>query len=171
MLVLCSCTIRYVCSALHLGSKPRYHFLTPIMMFNFISIHHSPAWVGSMVLQKSAEIQQIGTWLKNDLLGVPNLLSILLNAAVGAEKSHPRHRSDGLGEPGILILVLLIDHRLRIDVALEVVGDQVVVSMVRDAVDEGTELARVAEHALADDLEDTHELWIELEAAVVVGVA
>lgn len=43
--------------------------------------------------------------------------------------------------------------------------------MVRNAVDEGAELARVAEHAFADDFEDLRELWVELEVAVPVRVA
>lgn len=43
--------------------------------------------------------------------------------------------------------------------------------MVRDAVDQSAELAGVAEHAFADDLENACELWVELEAAVPVRVA
>lgn len=56
-------------------------------------------------------------------------------------------------------------------VALEVVRHQVVVSVLGDAVDKGTELTRIAKHALTNDAEDTGELRVELEARVGVGVA
>lgn len=68
------------------------------------------------------------------------------------------------------MLVRLVDKLLRIDVALEVVGDQVVVTVVNDAVHQSAELAGVAESAAAHRLEDTLELRIDLEAAVEVAV-
>ena len=58
---------------------------------------------------------------KLDLLRIPDLLSILLNAAIRAKEAHPRHSSDRLGQPLSLVLVRLVDKLLRIDIALEVV--------------------------------------------------
>jgi hypothetical protein len=108
---------------------------------------------------------------RSDLLSIPNLLRILLDAAVRAKESHPSDSSNGLRKPLVLVLVRLVNEFLRIDVALEVVGDQVIISVVRDAVDEGAELGRIAEHAFADDFEDAREEWVELEVAVPVRVA
>jgi hypothetical protein len=107
----------------------------------------------------------------SDLLGIPNLLRIFLNAAIRAKETHPSDSGNRLRKPLVLVLVRLVDEFLGVDVALEVVGDQVIVSVIRDAVDEGAELGRVAEHAFTDDFEDAREVWVELEVAVPVRVA
>ncbi len=70
-----------------------------------------------------------------------------------------------------MILVGLINELLCVDVALEVVRDQVVITMLDDAVDQSTELASVAESPVADRVEDAIQLRVKLEAAVEVVMA
>ncbi len=60
---------------------------------------------------------------------------------------------------------------MRLDVAVEVIADKIVVSMLEDCVDEGREVALVAEGALLDRLEDFPQIGIDLVLAVVVCVA
>jgi hypothetical protein len=105
-----------------------------------------------------------------DVLRVPDLLSILLNASIGAEEAHPRHSCDCLGEPFLLVLVRLIDEILRVDVALEIIRDEIVIAMFYNAVDQSTELTSIAECTIADGVEDPFQLRIDLEAAVEVSV-
>ena len=60
---------------------------------------------------------------------------------------------------------------MRLDVAVEVVGDEVVVALVDDGVAQGAEAVRVAEAASLDGVEDVGEVRVQFEGAVVVGVA
>jgi hypothetical protein len=48
----------------------------------------------------------------------------------------------------LLVLVGLVHEGMRLDVAVEVIADKIVVSMLEDCVDEGREVALVAEGAL-----------------------
>jgi len=57
------------------------------------------------------------------------------------------------------------------DVAVEVVGDEVVVALVDDGIAEGGEAAGVAESAGFDRVEDFGEVGVEFDVAVGVGVA
>ena len=68
-------------------------------------------------------------------LRIPDLSCVLVNTPIRAEETHPRHNRDRLREPLILILIRLVDKILRLDVALEVVGDEVVVTVISNAVD------------------------------------
>lgn len=108
--------------------------------------------------------------LNGNILGIPDLLCILFDATIRAEEAHSRHGSNGLGQPFVLVFVRLIDELLRVDVALEVVGDQVVIAMVDNAVDQSAELACIAERPVADGVKNARQLRVELEAAVEVVV-
>ena len=113
----------------------------------------------------------VRTLLRWQRLRIPDLLGILINAPIGGEKPHPRHTSNALLQPSVLVLEGLIDQPVRLDVRGEVVRHQVVVAVIRDAVAECGEAARVAEHAGLDSLEDLGEVRVELEVAVLVSVA
>jgi len=99
---------------------------------------------------------------------IPNHLGVLINTPVRAEEAHAGDAGDGLGEPGLLVLVGLVDEPVRVDVALEVVRDEVVVAVVDDGVDERGELARVAEGAGLDGVEGALEHGVQVEFGVEV---
>jgi len=104
-------------------------------------------------------------------LHIPDHLRILINTTITAKEPHPRHTQNRLRDPLILVLVRLIHKRLGLDVAVEVIRDEVIVTMVFDGASQSTERASVAEGASLDCLEDFEEVWIESVGAVVVCVA
>ena len=108
--------------------------------------------------------------LRRQRLAVPDLLSIFLNTAIATEEAHASHTSDALLEPGILVLVRLINQLVCFDVAIEVVGDEVIVAMVNNAVAQCGEATRVTEHIRFDGFEDFGKVGVKLERAVVVGM-
>ena len=59
---------------------------------------------------------------------------------------------------------------MGLDVAVEVVRNEVVVAVVGDGVAQGAEAARVTEFSTLDGIENFGEVGIELEAAIGVGV-
>ena len=59
---------------------------------------------------------------------------------------------------------------MRLDITVEVIRDQVVITMVYDCVDDGRELIHVAEHARTDGVEDFLQVWIDRVRAVGVVV-
>jgi len=103
-------------------------------------------------------------------LNTPNLIRILLNAPIAAEEPHPRHRSDALLQPGIRILKGLVHEGMGLDIAIEIIRDEVIIALVDDGVAEGGEPAGVAELAALDGVEDFDEVGVELDVAVGVGV-
>ena len=60
---------------------------------------------------------------------------------------------------------------MRLQVALEVVGDEVVVAMFGNATDEGRECGYVAKLAVLDYVEDLLQLRVDLILAIEVCVA
>jgi len=60
---------------------------------------------------------------------------------------------------------------MRLDITIEVVGNEIVIALVNDAVAQRGEAARVAELAGIDGGEDAGEVRVEAEVAVEVGVA
>ena len=104
-------------------------------------------------------------------LHVPDHLRILVNAPIAAEEAHARHARDALGHPLVLILVRRVDQLVRLAVAVEVVRHEVVVAVVDDAVDEGGELAGVAEAAGLDGVKDFAQPVVQLVFAVKMVVA
>lgn len=63
--------------------------------------------------------QGIGLPRRGD--GVLTLFSILIDAPVRTEEAHACHARDGFGQPLVLILVRLVNGRMRLNVAVEVV--------------------------------------------------
>lgn len=112
----------------------------------------------------------IGTLVRGQGLRVPDLLRILIDAAITREEPHPAHAGDALLQPSILILEGLVDQPVRLDVRGKVVRDEVVIAVLGDAVAQGGEPARVAERVRLDGREHLGEFRVELEGAVVVGV-
>lgn len=80
--------------------------------------------------------------LDDEGLNVPDLISVLVDAAVAAEESHPGNARDGLGDPFFLVLVRCIHQRVGLVVAVEVVRYEVVVTVVTDRRDQGPEVVR-----------------------------
>lgn len=70
-----------------------------------------------------------------------------------------------------MVLVLLVDELLRLAVRGKVIGHQVVIAVLDDAVDEGGEGAGVAKRSLLDLVEDFGERFVELVVAVNMSVA
>ena len=77
--------------------------------------------------------------LLHQWLNVPDALRILINAPVAAEEAHSSHRQDSLGGPCLRVLVRLINQLLSLDVRRKVIRDEVVVSVLDDAVEECAE--------------------------------
>ena len=60
---------------------------------------------------------------------------------------------------------------MGLDVAVEVVADEVVVAVVDDGVAEGREVASVTEHVAFDGVKHLLEIRVEFEVAVGMGMA
>lgn len=60
---------------------------------------------------------------------------------------------------------------MRLDIAVEIVWNKVVVTLVNDAVAESGKTASIAKLATFDGIEHLGEVRVKLEFAVVVGVA
>lgn len=95
-----------------------------------------------------------GSLLHCQGLYVPDTVGILVDHSIGGEEAHARDAGDRFGEPLVLVAECFVDHCLGLDVGVEVVGYEVVVSVLDDGTDEGGELVGVAECASADGLED-----------------
>lgn len=108
--------------------------------------------------------------LNNQRLDIPDTISVLISDAIHREESHARDRENGLGQPLILIQEGLVDHRVRGDVGVEVIRDEVVVAVLIDGANERREVRAVAEHVVSDCLEDTLQIRVQLEVAVEVAV-
>ena len=59
---------------------------------------------------------------------------------------------------------------MRLDIAVEVVADEIVVAVIADGADEGGELVRVAESVRLDGVEDFDQVRVHGVTAVVVRV-
>ena len=70
-----------------------------------------------------------------------------------------------------MIFVRLIDERLGLVVRVEIVADEVVISVIHDTVNQGAELACIAKGVRLDGLEDLFESGIDDVAAVIMVVA
>ena len=60
---------------------------------------------------------------------------------------------------------------MRLDVAVEIVRNEVVVPLIGDGVAQGCKPTAVAKRVIPDGIEDTCKIGIELEGAVRVAVA
>jgi hypothetical protein len=141
---------RHVCQALQLCS------FCCLQLYSSLALHlpiHSVHPVGSVRLD------------------IPDALRILIDTPITGEESHPRHARDRLADPLLLIPIRLVHERLRLNVRVEVIADQVKVAVVFDGADEGGEGTYVAKRALPDLVEDRLEVGVERVLAVSVVVA
>jgi hypothetical protein len=67
-------------------------------------------------------------------LRIPDLRRILIDTPITAKEAHARHRRNRLGKPLILVAVGLVNQLLGLAVAREIVGDEIKVAMLDDAV-------------------------------------
>lgn len=104
-------------------------------------------------------------------LDIPDAISVLVSNAIHREESHAGDRGNRLGQPLLLILEGLVDHPVRGDVGVEIVRDEVVITVLFDRAYERGEIGFVAEHVVFDCIEDALQLWVQLEVAVEVSVA
>ena len=109
--------------------------------------------------------------LDGQRLNIPDAIRVLLNASITCKEAHSCYTCDALADPLILVLVRDVDQIMRLQVALEVVGDEVEVAMFGDAVDEGRKRSYVAELAVLNCVEDLLQLRMDLMLAIEVCVA
>ena len=103
-------------------------------------------------------------------LYIPDTLRILIDTPIRAKEAHSRNRRNRLRSPFLRVLEALVNELLRLDVACEVVANEVVVAVLDDAVDQRGERRCVAEGAALDRVEDGGKLWVEVVVAVNVRV-
>lgn len=104
-------------------------------------------------------------------LDVPNHVRILIDATIAAEEAHAGDRDDGFLEPLFLVAVRLINEMVRLDIAVEVIRNQVVVTVVANSRDHGTKVVGSSECALLNLGEHPFQIRVNGVFAVVVGVA
>src|SRR5436305_7278200 len=83
----------------------------------------------------SSIILTLSAILHRQRLNIPDALRVLLNASITCKETHSCDTCDALADPLILVLVRGVDQVMRLQVALEVVGDEVVVAMFGNAAD------------------------------------
>jgi hypothetical protein len=113
----------------------------------------------------------LSTILDGQWLNIPDALCVLLNASITGKEAHSCYTCDALADPLILVLVRGVDQIVRLQVALEVVGDEVVVAMFGNAADEGRKWSYVAKLAALNCVEDLLQRRVDLMLAVEVCVA
>lgn len=92
--------------------------------------------------------------LDEQWLHVPNTLGILVDASVRTEETHSGDAADALGHPLILVSVFIVHHLLGVDVALEIVRYQIVVTVITNGRHQGTKVIGLSELAALDGLKD-----------------
>ena len=113
----------------------------------------------------------LSTIFDSQRLNIPNAFRVLLNASITCKETHSCHACDALANPLILVLVRGVDQVMRLQVTLEVVGDEVVVAMFSNAADEGRECSYVAKLAALNYVEDLLQLRVDIILAIEVCVA
>ena len=108
--------------------------------------------------------------LRNEWLDVPDHIRILLDTPVTAEETHPTNASDALFKPSVLVLVRLINECMGLNVAVEVVRNEIVVALIDDRVAQSAEAVGIAEFTTFDGIKDFGEVGVEFEVAIGVGV-
>ncbi len=103
-------------------------------------------------------------------LDVPNHIGVLLDASIAAEKPHPAHADDALADPLVVVLVRFVHQGVSLDVTVEIVADEVVISLVDDGITQRREPVGVAEPPGFDGIKHLGQIRVERERAVVVGV-
>ena len=104
-------------------------------------------------------------------LDIPDTFCILLNTTVAAKETHPRHTSDALLEPGVLVFVGLVHKGVGLDVAVEVIADEIIITLIDDRVAKGAESAGIAKTPAFDGVKDLSEIRVKFEGAIVMSMA
>jgi hypothetical protein len=104
-------------------------------------------------------------------LHVPDALSVFIDTPVTREEAHTCDCQDGLRCPFLGVLVALIDELLRLDVRGKVVRNEIVVTVLHDAIEQGGEALGIAKGAAVNMIEYVGELGLELVLLVQMRVA
>lgn len=99
--------------------------------------------------------------LRRQRLHVPDHIRILLNTAITAEKAHATYTGNALANPFVLVLIRFVDKRMRLDITIEIIGNEIIVAMFGDGVAESAEAARIAKGAAFDGVKDLCKIRIE----------
>ena len=106
----------------------------------------------------------------NQRLNIPDTFRIFLNTPVATEEAHAAHTGNALREPFVLIFICLIHEPVGLNVAIEIVTDKVIVTMVDNGVNESGKLVLVTECTRAYGIEDLLEVRVDGMLTVIVGV-
>jgi hypothetical protein len=131
---------------------------------------HFPYRISTSNLQLSLLQAACLTLLWCQRLHVPDTLRILVDATITAEESHSSNANNSLANPLILVLIGLVDQCLSRDIGFKVVGDEVVVTMILDCANQGTERTRVAKCTLFYLVKDLGKVGINGMAAIIVSM-
>lgn len=86
-----------------------------------------------------------------------------MDTTIATEKSHAAHTGDALGNPLVLVLIRLVDKRMRLDITVEVVGNEIIVAVFGNGVAESAEAVRIAKSAAFDGIKNLCKIRIEGE--------
>lgn len=102
---------------------------------------------------------------------VPDHVRIFLDATITAKKAHPADADNTFGDPFLLILVCLIHQSMGLDVTIEIIRDQIVVTMVNDGIAKRGEAIGIPKFPTFDGIEDFGKIRVKSERAKVMGMA
>lgn len=102
---------------------------------------------------------------------IPDALGILVDTTVGAEETHPGHAGDTLGNPFFLVAIRVVDEGVGLDVAVEVIRYEVVITMVTNSRDHSSKIIGRAECAFLDSFEHLGQVRVHSVGAVRMRMA
>ena len=115
----------------------------------------TPSYLSSYPMTPAPQSSPIRLLLRRrQRLGIPNLLRVLLDAAITAKEPHSCYTSNALLQPSILVLVRLINQLMRLNITVKVIGHEIVIAVLGDRVTQGGEAGCVAEFVGANGGED-----------------
>ncbi len=103
-------------------------------------------------------------------LNVPDTLCILIDTSVTSKETHTRNTNNSLASPLILVFVGLINECLSLNIAVEVVRDEVVVTVIFDCTNKSSEARSITKGVGFNGVEDFEKIWVKSVRAVVMGV-
>jgi hypothetical protein len=115
-------------------------------------------------------LQSIKLGRRHQWFNIPDHLRVLVDAPVTREEAHTSNTGDALRDPFLLVLVSLINQILGLAVAVEVVGDEIVVAVLDNTIHQGREGSGITKGAFLDFVKDRVKALIELITAVDVPV-
>lgn len=77
-----------------------------------------------------------------------------MNTTIATEKPHAAHTGNALGNPLVLVFIRLVDKRMRLDIAIEIIRNKIVVAVIGDGVAESAEAVCIAKGATFDGIKD-----------------